>query len=137
MEFGGMRALRSHDRRRAHRKTLRVAVQVNRSAEGEQEVRPLGLSESVDLSMAGVFVWTTDPGPFNPGDVLAVSISIPWESRRLFPFSRIVGSCRVVRAEPVMQEPGPTMQVPGEEARWGLALEFCGDRPTMLGAIVM
>jgi hypothetical protein len=84
--------------------------------------------ETADLSTGGVLLTTAHPGPFAMGDILTVSISIPWKYRRVFPFSRLVGSCQVVRIEAFSDV--------GRPKRWSLALEFCGNRPTMLGAIV-
>jgi hypothetical protein len=59
--------------------------------------------------------------------VLTVSVTIPWETRRLFPFSRIVGSGRIVRVEEVPAVPG---------TKQGFALSFCEGDVTLLGAIV-
>ena len=85
------------------------------------------VGRSRDLSTGGAYVTTGEAGPFAPDDVLTVWFSIPLESRRAFPFSRIMGACRIVRVEPqATDEAG---------SRVGLALEFHDDRITLLGAI--
>ena len=118
---------RSENRRRHRRVRLAVPIRLGKGAVGAGERRddPTGLSR--DLGTGGVYLTTSEPGPFVPGEVLKVSMCIPWEMRRRFPFSRIAGLCRVVRVE----------QVPiSQEILTGLALAFCGDHMTMLGAVV-
>lgn len=118
MSEGGVPDAWSVERRRGHRISLAVPVRLLKGAGGGPKVCPAA-GESSDLSPSGVCLTTNDPGAFVPGEVLMVSIEIPWETRRVFPFSRILGPCRVVRVD---------------EQR--LALEFCGEDTTLLGAIV-
>ena len=82
---------------------------------------------STDLSRGGLYLTTGAEGTFAPGETLAVSITIPWDARRALPFSHIMGQCRIVRADDVPATSGH---------KSGLALAFCEERLTMLGAIV-
>ncbi len=128
MEFGGVRDPGSYDRRRRHRVKLSVPVQFGKGTAEVGEVLYFSSGESGDLSTSGVYFTTREPGPFVPGETLAVSIAIPWELRRLFPFSRIVGSGRIIRIE---EQPTAT-----KEGHRGVALEFNPSGTTLLGAIV-
>jgi len=128
MEFGGVRDPGSYDRRRRNRIKLSVPVQFGKGASGKGEVLYFSSGQSADLSTSGVYFRTREPGPFAPGEVLAVSIPIPWELRRMFPFSRIVGSGRIIRIE--------EQAAAGQDGHRGVALEFNPSGTTLLGAIV-
>ena len=128
MSAKGLRDPRSYDRRARHRVDLKVPVQFCPGAVGGVESLSSLNGEASNLSTGGVYLTTGEEGPFTPGDMLTVSIAIPWQLRRTFPFSRLVGSCQVIRVEE-FPDAVPVRQ-------WGLALEFCGNRSTMLGAIV-
>ncbi len=128
MEFGGVRDPGSYDRRRRNRIKLSVPVQFGKGAAGKGEVLYFSSGQSADLSTGGVYFTTSEPGPFTSGEVLAVSIAVPWELRRLFPFSRIVGSGRVVRIE--------EQTAASNDGRRGVAVEFNPSATTLLGAIV-
>ena len=106
---------------------VRIAVPVRWHSGAGGAALPAGTGESADLSLGGVYLTTEAEGPFAPGELLTVSVTIPWELRGLFPFSRIVGPSRVVRVEPMATSQGQ---------RIGLAFAFCDDQVTMLGAIV-
>jgi len=112
---------------------------------------------STDLSVDGLYLTTRVVTSVAPGDPLTVSIRIPLERRRSFPFSRIVGLCRVVRVDDLR---APSTRAAGQgaashEGGWvgrlegqadtrqpalkaarGLALAFCED-VTKLGGIVV
>lgn len=120
--FGG-----AVERRQGARIMLEVPAQLNKLA-AEAGVVPAYVGQTVDLSLSGACVRVKAKGPIAPGEVLHVSIGIPWEYRNAFPFSRIVGSCRVARIE----EAGGSGQ-PDEKA---VALAFNADQMTFLGAIV-
>ena len=115
------------DRRRWNRVRLTVPAEIGKGAvEGRGGVSSKA-GQTKDVSPAGVYVTSRECGSIAPGDVLDVSIVVPEDARRFFPFSRIVGPSRVVRVEDVQTEQG---------AERGLALSFCEDRMTLLGAIV-
>jgi hypothetical protein len=118
---------RSNDWRRWPRVKLSIPVQLNRAGGGDSGAVPCGPGQSRNLSTGGVYVTTKVRDGFAPGEIIRVEIFIPWEARHTFPFSRIVGSCRVVRVD---ERPAS-----GDGAK-GLALEFCTHNITMLGAIV-
>ena len=127
MSPGGAREPQSYDRRQRRRIKLAVPVRVCRvtAEQGAPSSYYTGLS--TDLSPGGVYVTTREGECVVPGEVLTVSIAIPWEARRAFPFSHIMGSSRVIRVEPIETAEGN---------QTGLALAFCGDDVTFLGAVV-
>ena len=127
MAVSGVRDPESYDRRRRHRVKLSVPVQFGKGAGGRGEVMYFSSGQSTNVSTGGVYFTTHEPGPFASGEMLAISVAIPWELRRLFPFSRIVGSGRILRVDE------PT--IAGQEQR-GVALEFHPAGTTLLGAIV-
>ena len=118
----------SGDQRRWNRVKLSVPVQIRKGKEPGGGPVPTYPAVTTDLSVGGLYV-TSEEGRFVPGELVSVSVSIPWEARQAFPFSRLSGSCRVVRFEDLRAE--------ASMARQGLALAFCGDGPTCLGAIVV
>lgn len=127
MAVSGVRDPESYERRRRHRVKLSVPMQFGKGAGGRGEVLYFSSGQSTNVSTGGVYFTTQEPGPFVSGETLAVSLAIPWELRRLFPFSRIVGSGRILRVDE------PTS---AEQATRGVALEFNPVGTTMLGAIV-
>ena len=118
-----------YERRGQRRIQLSVPVEFGKGSGGKGELMYFSSGQSLNVSARGVRFVTREPGPFTPGEVLAVSIEIPWEDRRVFPFSRIVGFGRVLRIE----EEGPQTKEGGQRR---LALEFCQNDITLLGAIV-
>lgn len=130
-----MNAAGGHDptlgeRRGQRRIQFSASVEFGKGSRGKGELIYFSSGRSSDVSTTGVRFVTREPGPFTPGEVLAVSIEVPWETRRVFPFSRIVGFARVVRVleeEPRSEEEGGQRDV---------ALEFCEGETMLLGAIV-
>jgi len=99
-----MNAAGGHDPTRGERRgqrriQLSAPVEFGKGSGGKGELMYFSSGQSLDVSTSGVRLVTREPGPFTPGEVLAVSIEIPWETRRVFPFSRIVGFARVLRIE--------------------------------------
>lgn len=125
----GLAQRRSYDSRGKHRIDIKAPVRFGRAAMGATEAAFASEGQSANLSTGGIYLTTNARGPFAAGDVIRVSIEIPREARRLFPFSRILGSCRVVRVDLLADSEEGTPQV-------GLALEFLGQNTTLLGAIV-
>ena len=127
--MGGMRVRDpgAYERRGRHRVGMEVPVEFSRAPGDKGKAGDFEKGQTSNVSTGGVYLTTGGAGSFEPGELLGISISIPVNFRRGFPFSRIMGTCRVVRSEQLPETP--------EGTRWGLALEFCGGRITMLGAI--
>jgi len=127
---GGRGDPRSGDHRRWRRVRLSLPAQLGKSLKGIKR-KGGGLSphtgETRDLSPGGAYVTVNGVNPFARGELLKLSIAIPWESRHVFPFSRITGSSRVVRVE--------ELPISDEGRQTGVALEFCDD-VTVLGTIM-
>lgn len=120
---------RSSDRRHWPRVRLTVPVEVSLGAWGKGGAAPPFMAQSSDLSPGGLYLTTRDSGAFAPGEMLTVSIAIPWEYRQRFPFSRLMGPCRVVRVDQMATEQG---------AAHGVALAFCGTGAvTLLGTALI
>jgi len=117
------------ERRGQRRIHLSAPVEFGKGSGGKGELMYFSSGRSLDVSTSGVRLVTREPGPFTPGEILAVSIEIPWETRRVFPFSRIVGFARVVRV--LEEEPQPE-----EGGQRHVALEFCKGETMLLGAIL-
>ena len=114
---------RTPDWRRWHRVELSVPAEFRRDP-GTSGAFSVLRGQTVNLSASGVYL-TTAPIGVKPGDVLSVSIAIPWDQRQSIPFSRIAGPCRVIRVDHFKEG--------GDE---GLALAFCEDRLIQLGTII-
>ena len=113
---------RAVERRRWSRVGLSVPVRLGKRSGEEGRAVAYAVGRSLDMSAGGTCIATEFGGPFTPDEILTVSIAIPWESRREFPFSLIEGTCRVVRVD---------------QARGEVGLSFCPANTTMLGAGVL
>ena len=113
------------NRRHWRRLALSAPVQLHRGPRLSRADAPR-TADARTISPGGLYVTTRDPFVYEPGEILAVSLSIPQETRRAFPFSRVAAACRVVRIDPL-----EGTEPPGDV---GLALAFCEDGSTMLGA---
>ena len=112
------------ERRRYRRIPLPVQVLAKRAQPGEPGEFQAGTAK--DVSIAGVYFTTSAWTQVDPQEVMTVSISVPREQSRDFPFSRLVGRGRVVRVQPIKGETSDSSQL-------GVALEF-GDDLTILAA---
>ncbi len=115
------------DRRRWHRIKLHVPVQVSAGTGFSGPAQAPFVAQSVDLCPGGCYLLTSERRRFAPDELLAVSLVIPLEARQAFPFSRIAGLCRVLRADEKWV---------ADTKRQGLALAFCEPHTLMLGAAV-
>ena len=106
------------ERRRHRRVSLSVPVLAKRMGMEERGVFETG--ETQDVSLAGVYFTTSAWRDVQPQEVLTVSIAVPREQSRDFPFSRLAGRGRVVRV-------GPADDATPKEPRLGIALEFAED----------
>lgn len=87
------------NRRRYPRVRLAVPVLIGRRGQAAAEGVSRQVVASIEVSPGGLYILTEEGDRFVPGEIVAVSLTVPWELRNLFPFSRMVGSCRVVRVE--------------------------------------
>lgn len=125
MEHGERSGGQPYNWRHAPRIALSIPVAVKRRGEGD--AAPMH-AQSVNLSTGGVYVTIAGGARIASGDILAVSIAIPWESRRAFPFSRVAASGRVVRVDRLDRP---------DSLRTGLALAFCGSEVSLIGAAMV
>lgn len=116
----------SLNRRRYPRAKLSVPVHIGRAERGSGQGVSASTAESVELSPGGIYVATKGGEHFVPGDMVSVSVTIPWEGRAVFPFSRIAGSCRVVRVDRASAGSSADVQ--------GVALAFCEQGTMLLGS---
>ena len=119
---------RSFNRRRGPRVGLSVPVHVSKQAGESGGAVSRYMAQSTNLSAGGVYLILSEGGTFVPGELVHVSITVPWEARRAFPFSRIVGSSRVVRVEDASAT---------QERGKGVALAFCERHVRLFGAVVV
>ncbi len=115
-----------YDRRHWTRAVIEIPVEVSREKTGRGAAFSAVTAQASNISAGGVYLAISEEPSVRVGEILRVSITIPAELRRMFPFSLIEGPSRVVRVE--------TVSVP-EERLQGLALAFC-EGMTRLGAIV-
>ena len=129
MQQGAVSGDGHNDRRHWPRMKLSVTVRLSKRTDGPaSDAASYETARAVDLSAGGAYVTVRTPeASYLPGEILSVSIGVPTESRRAFPFSRLAGSCRVVRVD--------ERWIPGGRIQ-GLALAFCADNVTMLGTLM-
>lgn len=106
------------ERRRHRRVPLSVHVLAKRTAMGERGVFEAG--ETKDVSLAGVYFTTPAWTDVQPQETLTISVSVPREQSRDFPFSRLAGRGRVVRVDRLPPQES-------EPPRVGVAVEFADD----------
>ena len=116
------------ERRRGPRVRLSAPAQLSRAEAGSPDSVASVAARAVDVSTAGMYLLADPEARIAPGEIFMVSMSIPWEFRRAFPFSLVEGACRVVRVDAVSAFDG---------GKQGLALAFCGSNVTMLGAALL
>ena len=75
-----------------------------------------------NISLAGVYFETDQPGALAPNAQVLASVSIPEAERRAFPFTRLAGRGRVVRMDELPAQDGSS-----PPRRYGVALEFGKD----------
>lgn len=116
---------RGIDRRRHRRIDLTVPILARRNSEGNGATFKEGVAKN--LSLAGLYFTTAGWRALEQDEVMTISVSVPPEKVRNFPFSRLAGRGRVVRVEELAKvaHEGPTL--------FGIALEF-GEDLTVLTA---
>ena len=121
-----MSEARGIDRRRHRRIDLSVPILARRHNEGSAAPFKEGIAR--DLSLAGVYFTTAGWHELMQDESMTISVSIPPEQVRGFPFSRLAGRGRVVRVEELakVSTGGPTM--------YGVALEFGQDLTVLTAA---
>ena len=86
------------EKRRSKRLSLSLPMKIRRVLEGGKGGSALeGITSNV--SYEGACVGNIDLKNIKPNDNLHITLSVPRDEARDFPFSRITGSARVVRAE--------------------------------------
>ena len=120
-----MEEARGIDRRRHRRIDLTVPILARRNTDGNAATFKQGVAKN--LSLAGVYFTTAGWKELEADEVMTVSVSVPPEKVRNFPFSRLAGRGRVVRVDELAKvaSEGPTL--------YGIALEF-GEDLTVLTA---
>ena len=113
------------DRRRHRRIDLTVPILARRNGEGTDAPFREGVAKN--LSLAGIYFTTAGWKQLEADEIMTISVSIPVEKVRSFPFSRLAGRGRIVRVEELAKiaSEGPTL--------YGVALEF-GEDLTVLTA---
>lgn len=108
---------------REQRKDKRFEMNLSVLIKGlESEEKTFRESMSKNISRSGVY-FTASEWDIEPQKELIVSVSIPREKTKIFPFSRLAGRAKVIRVDQFGQQ------------RWqGVALEFSDDL-TYLAAV--
>jgi len=85
------------EKRKFKRLDLSLPAKVRRtSSSGKEEVHS---GVTVDVSYNGAYIIDIKIKNIKPEDTLHISVSVPREDARDFPFSRLVGNATVVRVE--------------------------------------
>ena len=85
------------EKRRFKRLDLSLPMKLRRiSSDGKEEVVE---GATANISYYGAYVVDIDLKNIKPNDNLHITLSIPRDEARDFPFSRIIGKAKVIRAE--------------------------------------
>lgn len=114
------------ERRQARRVDLHVPILVRSAEEDPQRMWHEGTTKN--LSCSGVYCTVRTWKPIAVNDVVTISIALPQQLHRAFPFSRLAGRGRVVRVEELARSSEPAT------TRLGLAVAFDNKEFTVLAA---
>ncbi|MFC1623692.1 PilZ domain-containing protein [Candidatus Omnitrophota bacterium] len=103
-----MRSSDFAEKRRFKRLDLSLPMTLRRTSDNGKEEAQDGVT--INVSFNGAYVVDIDIGSIKPNDSLHISLSVPRDDTRDFPFSRLTGKAEVVRVD-----------------KDGLALEFTED----------
>jgi len=92
-----MRAGDFVEKRQSKRLDLSLPINVNRGAVDKKQEAQEGLT--LNLSYHGAYVINIDIKNIKPQDKVNISLSVPKDDRRDFPFSRLTGEAEVMRVE--------------------------------------
>ena len=110
---------KGYEKRRYKRLELALPIEVRKISPPAELIFEEATTTNVSLS--GAYFKTRIWKDVKPEEGVYISISVPREMRRYFPFSRLAGKAKVVRVE----------DLPGDEldslARQGLAIEFSSE----------
>lgn len=106
------------EKRQFKRLDLSLPVTVNRLSSVGSEKKETQEGTTINISFNGAYISDINIKGIKPEDKLQISLSVPRDETRDFPFSRIVGKARVVRVE-----------------KEGFALEFSEDVSRLFVAI--
>jgi hypothetical protein len=85
------------EKRRFKRLGMALPMKIRRASdEGKEDV---GIGITINVSFNGAYVQSINIKDINPEDNINISLSVPRDEARDFPFSRIVGKAKVVRVE--------------------------------------
>ncbi len=85
------------EKRRYKRLDLSLPARIRRvSKDGKEEIQDV---TTINVSFKGAYVMEIGLKGIKPEDKLSISISVPRDEARDFPFSRLIGKTRVVRVE--------------------------------------
>ena len=120
------------ERRQFRRAEIDVPVSI-RAVSPQQPSQPTITGQVKNLSLSGVYCYTTSPCALKPGESVSCTVAIPPEQARLFPFTRIAGRGWVVRMDPILSG-RRAGENPTTDMLIGLAVAFTPD-VTALGAV--
>ncbi len=110
---------RGYEKRKYRRLGLTLPIEVRKIGPPAEPIFEEATTSNV--SLGGAYFRTRTRKHVRPEEGVYISISIPRETARQFPFSRLAGKARVARVE----------ELPGNEldplAKQGIALEFSSD----------
>ena len=92
-----MRAGDFVEKRQSKRLDISLPINVNRGAADKKREAQEGLT--LNLSYHGAYVINIDIKNIKPQDKVNISLSVPKDDRRDFPFSRLTGEAEVMRVE--------------------------------------
>jgi c-di-GMP-binding flagellar brake protein YcgR len=86
------------DRRQQRRADLRAQVVIRNLEDAQADQQPF-IGRVRNVSLSGVYAFVPAAFSVPPGSSVAISVSIPQESTRQFPFVRLLGKGWVVRID--------------------------------------
>lgn len=109
---------RTIERRRHRRIGLDLPIELHPlEAQGKKAARFTGRTK--DVGLAGVLAVMPASFPLAAGAAVGVSVTVPPESSRQFPFSKLVGRGWIVRVMPASTEVGVAIALTSDVAALG------------------
>ena len=92
-----MRGVDFNEKRKSRRLDLSIPMSIRHKSDNGKEKTQEGLT--INVSYNGAYLVDISLKDINPKDKINISLSVPRDDARDFPFSRVIGKANVVRVD--------------------------------------
>jgi len=92
-----MRGVNFNEKRKSRRLDLSIPMSIRHKSDNGEEKTQEGLT--INVSYNGAYLVDISLKDISPKDKINISLSVPRDDARDFPFSRVIGKAKVVRVD--------------------------------------